>query len=57
MMDIYEKVSNSIVGIAVLESTYMRYRSLCEAVEAGHSATSLIEACLMDGGLFDVKEV
>jgi hypothetical protein len=57
MMDIYEKTSNSIVGIAVLESTYMRYRSLCEAVEAGHPATNLIEACLMDGGLFDVKEV
>lgn len=57
MMDIYEKVSNSIVGIAVLESTYMRYRSLCEAVEAGDPATNLIEACLMDGGLFDVKEV
>ncbi|WP_248914020.1 glycosyltransferase [Pseudomonas moorei] len=57
MMDIYEKVSASIVGIAVLESTYMRYRSLCEAVEAGDPATNLIEACLMDGGLFDVKEV
>ena len=57
MMDIYEKVSNSVVGIAVLESTYMRYRSLCEAVESGHSAKNLIEACLMDGGLFDVKEV
>ena len=57
MMDIYEKISHSVVGIAVLESTYMRYRSLCEAVEAGHPATNLIEACLMDGGLFDVKEV
>jgi hypothetical protein len=57
MMDIYEKISSSVVGIAVLESTYMRYRSLCEAVESGCSAKSLIEACLMDGGLFDVKEV
>ncbi|WP_196373651.1 glycosyltransferase [Pseudomonas fluorescens] len=57
MMDVYEKISNSIVGIAVLESTYMRYRSLCEAVEAGYPATNLIEACLMDGGLFDVKEI
>ncbi|MGE8066729.1 glycosyltransferase [Pseudomonas sp. NPDC089569] len=57
MMDVYEKISHSVVGIAVLESAYMRYRNLCEAVEAGHPATNLIEAFLMDGGLFDVKEV
>lgn len=39
----------------VLDSVYMRYRSLCEAVEAGESPAPLIEACLQDGVLFDVR--
>ncbi|UZM16113.1 glycosyltransferase [Pseudomonas kielensis] len=57
MTDVYDSMADSVVGIAVLESIYMRYRSQCERVEQGESATNLIKACLKDGVLFDVQEV
>jgi glycosyltransferase involved in cell wall biosynthesis len=57
MIDIYDNIAESVVGIAVLESIYMKYRSQCELVEQGESAKNLIKACLKDGVLFDVKEV
>lgn len=57
MIDIYENMADSVVGIAVLESVYMKYRSQCEFVEQGGTATNLVKACLKDGVLFDVKEV
>lgn len=57
MLDIYETLSQSVVGIAVLESVYMRYRSLCESVESGAPPKSLVELCLTDGIIFDVQEV
>ena len=43
-----------IQSLHVAESVYMRYRSLCVAVETGGDASALIEACLHDGVLFDV---
>jgi len=57
MTDIYENVSKSVVGIAVMESIYMRYRSQCEAIERGESPLNLIKTCLKDGIMFDVQEV
>lgn len=55
--DFHEFVSKTaayVEEMLVTESIYMRYRSLCEQVEDGESPARLIEACLMDGVLFDV---
>jgi len=49
------KMAPLVREMLVLDSVYMRYRSLCEAVEAGESPAPLIEACLQDGVLFDVR--
>lgn len=57
MTDIYRGFSESVIAIALLESIYMRYRSLCEAVENGASPETLIGSCLTDGILFDVQEI
>ncbi|WP_256817540.1 glycosyltransferase [Pseudomonas putida] len=57
MNHIHEDVANSVIGIMVLESIYMKYRSLCEAVEQGESPATLINVCLKDGVMFDVQEV
>jgi len=57
MTDIYKGFSESVIAIALIESVYMRYRSLCEAVENGASPENLINSCLTDGILFDVQEV
>lgn len=57
MIDLYDNMANSVIGIALLESIYMKYRSQCELVERGEPATNLIKACLKDGVLFDVQEV
>lgn len=47
-------LSANVSEMLILDSIYMRYRSLCEEVEAGSSPAALIEACLQDGVLFDV---
>lgn len=57
MLEIYQGFAKSIIAIAILESVYMRYRSLCEAVEKGDSPEILINSCLADGIIFDVQEV
>ena len=57
IVEIYKGFSESIIAIAILESVYMRYRSLCEAVEKGESPETLINSCLADGIIFDVQEV
>lgn len=57
MLDFYSNFSTEIVGIAMKESAYMRYKSLCEDIEHGASTQKLIEMCLTDGMIFDVKEI
>lgn len=57
MLDFYSNLSGNIIGIAMKESLYMRYKSLCEDIENGAPAHSLIEMCLTDGMIFDVKEI
>lgn len=57
MLDFYSNFSNDIIGIAMKESAYMRYKSLCEDIENGAPTQKLIEMCLTDGMIFDVKEI
>ncbi|MBU9818852.1 hypothetical protein J1782_02970, partial [Rahnella sp. BCC 1045] len=57
MLDFYSNLSNNVIGIAMKESAYMRYKSLCEDIESGASAHNLIEMFLTDGMIFDVKEI
>ncbi|MGH1359782.1 MAG: glycosyltransferase [Burkholderiaceae bacterium] len=53
--DYLRNMAPSIKRMLVLDSVYMRYRSLCEAVENGESASDLIRLALRDGMLFDVR--
>lgn len=57
MLDFYSNFSNDIIGIAMKESAYMRYKSLCEDIENGASTQKIIQMCLTDGMIFDVKEI
>lgn len=57
MEEFYSKMSDNILGIAMKESIYMRYKSLCEEVEKGIMPKKLLEKILMDGAIFDVKEI
>ena len=57
IQDIYEKLSPNILGIAVLESIYTRYKTLCDQTESGDDPRHLIEAFLKDGNIFHVKEL
>ena len=50
-----EHLSSKVKGIMLLDSLYMRYKSLCETVENGGSSAPLIKACLYDGFLLDVR--
>lgn len=52
-----QEFSEYIDKMLVLDSVYMRYRSMCEGVEAGESPASLLEASLSDGVLFEVRHV
>ncbi len=54
LRELIQRLSPEVAEMYVLESVYMRYRSLCNEVEAGASPDRLIEACLHDGVLFDV---
>lgn len=47
--------SRSVKGMMLLESVYMKYKSLCDEVERGGSPANLISACLKDGVLLDVR--
>ena len=49
--------SKLIVGMMVVESVYMRYRSICEAIELGGSPAELLKQSLYDGVIFDVREI
>lgn len=57
MLDFYSMISSDIIGIAMKESAYMRYKTLCEDVEKGVPPQHLLEMCLADGIIFDVKEI
>jgi hypothetical protein len=57
MLDFYSMISPDIIGIAMKESAYMRYKTLCEDVEKGSPPQHLLEMCLADGMIFDVKEI
>lgn len=49
------RLSAGVESMLVLESVYMRYRDLCEAVEGGASPARLIALSLYDGFLYDVR--
>lgn len=55
MGELCRQVASSLTDMAVLDTVYMKYKNLCEAVEAGGSAETLISYCLYDGVLFDVQ--
>lgn len=57
MDELYNVFSERIVGLALKESIYNKYKNLCEDVQFGCSSEHLIKLCLSDGALFDVKEV
>ena len=52
-----KKFSENIVGMMVVESVYMRYRGICEAIEMGSNPTELLKQSLFDGVIFDVREI
>jgi hypothetical protein len=54
LRDYLAAMSQNVSAMLVLDSVYMRYRTLCEDIELGSSPAKLIEFCLMDGVLFDV---
>lgn len=47
--------SGRVEKILLIESIYLKYKTLCEYVENGGSPEFLIAACLKDGVLFDVR--
>lgn len=47
--------SGDVEKIMLIESVYMKYKTLCEGVERGGSPDLLISTCLKDGVLFDVR--
>jgi len=49
------ELAERVEQLFVIESIYMRNRSLCEAIENGDSPKKLIELCLYDGVIFDVN--
>jgi glycosyltransferase involved in cell wall biosynthesis len=55
MDDLCEILASQVSSIAVLESVYMRYRSLCEEIERGISPAQLLKFCLYDGVLLNVE--
>ena len=55
MREFIHGLASEIEEMYVLESVYMRYRTLVEEVESGALPDRLIEACLRDGVLFDVS--
>lgn len=50
-----DEFSKHVYKIMLLESVYMKYRTLCENVENGGSPAGLMSACLKDGVLLDVR--
>ncbi|MFK7963038.1 MAG: glycosyltransferase [Burkholderiaceae bacterium] len=50
-----EATADCIETMLVAESVYLRYRTQCEVVESGGSAAALLQFCLADGVLFDVR--
>lgn len=54
--DYVDWLACNVAGMMVVESVYMKYRGLCEMIEAGNGPAELIKVCLFDGVLFDVRE-
>lgn len=52
-LDIFDR---SVVDLFLTESVYLRYKTLCEPIEAGGSSTSFFAKALADGVTFDVRE-
>lgn len=55
MRELCQDFSQRIDSMAILESIYMRYRTLCEMIERGGDPSVLVEFLLYDGMLIDVQ--
>ncbi|MDA3978219.1 glycosyltransferase [Gallibacterium sp. AGMB14963] len=57
MSQYYEQFVKHIVHFAMLESVYLNYKNWCEDIEDEKSAKKLIQQCLEDGVVFDVRQI
>jgi glycosyltransferase involved in cell wall biosynthesis len=55
MTDICTELANTMTDMAVTESVYLRYRTLCDRIEDVEARTQLLSFSLNDGVLFDVR--
>ncbi len=55
MDDIYTKLALNVTDIAVAESIYLRYRSLCDQIEDVEIRKQFLAFSLYDGVIFDVR--
>lgn len=52
---LYEKVAGAMTELAVTESVYLRYRSLCDNLDCIESRTQFLKFCQYDGVIFHVR--
>jgi hypothetical protein len=57
MDDYYLMFSKNILGIAVKESVYNKYKNLVQDINIEENAFHFVRYCLADGVIFDVKEI
>lgn len=55
MADMYAKVAQVMTDLAVTESVYLRYRSLCDQIHDEDVRTLFLVHTLFDGVMFDVR--
>ena len=54
--ELYCSIANSINGLAVSESVYLRYKNLCDQLKDIESIKDFLSFCLYDGVIFDVRD-
>lgn len=55
MKDICTELAHTMAGLAVTESVYLRYRTLCDRIEDVEARVQFLSYSLYDGVLFDVR--
>lgn len=55
MEDTCLKLARAMTGLAVTESVYLRYRSLCDQIDDIEARTQFLSYSLYDGMIFDVR--